>query len=97
MIKIAVVNESSVLTDTEVAAAVVGLHKQVTKDLHNTWGISAGVYFYTQAQVIPPSYWEVHILDNSDQAGALGYHDLTANGLPLSKVFTQTDAKYGLS
>ena len=29
-------------------------------------------------------------LDNSDQAGALAYHDLTNEGLPLSKVFVKT-------
>ena len=35
------------------------------------------------------------ILDDSDQAGALGYHDLTSEALPLDKVFAGTDLKYG--
>ena len=35
------------------------------------------------------------ILDDSDQAGALGYHDLTPDGLPIGKVFAATDLKYG--
>jgi len=34
------------------------------------------------------------ILDDSDQAGALGYHDLTREGLPLGKVFAATDLKF---
>jgi hypothetical protein len=34
-----------------------------------------------------PDGWWLVFLDNSDQAGALAYHDLTNEGLPLSKVF----------
>jgi hypothetical protein len=32
------------------------------------------------------SWWLV-MLDDSDQAGALGYHDLTSDGLPLGNIF----------
>ena len=35
------------------------------------------------------------VLDNSDQAGALGYHDMTPDGLPLGKVFAATDLQFG--
>jgi len=35
------------------------------------------------------------VLDNSDQAGALGYHDLTPNGLPMGKIFAGSDLQYG--
>jgi hypothetical protein len=35
------------------------------------------------------------VLDNSDQAGALGYHDVTDQGLPLGKVFAGTDLQSG--
>jgi hypothetical protein len=34
--------------------------------------------------------WAVVFLDNADQAGALAYHDLTPDGLPISKVFVKT-------
>jgi len=37
------------------------------------------------------------ILDDSDQAGALGYHDLTSDGLPIGKVFAASDLKAGTS
>ncbi|MDG6997273.1 MAG: hypothetical protein JRN52_15250 [Nitrososphaerota archaeon] len=37
------------------------------------------------------------IFDDTDQAGALGYHDLTVNGMPLAKVFAESDIKNGLS
>jgi hypothetical protein len=39
----------------------------------------------------PPSgSWWLVFLDNSDQANALAYHDLTNEGLPISKVFVKT-------
>src|SRR5215510_1155644 len=34
--------------------------------------------------------WAVVFLDDADQPGALAYHDLTPEGLPLSKVFVRT-------
>ena len=36
-------------------------------------------------------------MDDSDQAGALGYHDLTSAGLPMGKVFARTDLQNNLS
>ena len=34
--------------------------------------------------------WALVFLDDADVQGALGYHDLTPDGLPLSKVFVKT-------
>jgi hypothetical protein len=34
--------------------------------------------------------WALALLDDADVANALGYHDLTPDGLPLSKVFVRT-------
>ena len=39
--------------------------------------------------------WAVVFLDNADQPGALAYHDLTPDGLPLSKVFVRTTIQNG--
>jgi hypothetical protein len=39
--------------------------------------------------------WAVVFLDNADQPGALAYHDLTPQGLPLSKVFVRTTINNG--
>ncbi len=44
-----------------------------------------------------PAAWQLVFLDNSDQADALGYHDLTAEGLPLGKVFVKTTMQAGLN
>jgi hypothetical protein len=39
--------------------------------------------------------WAIVFLDDADQPGALAYHDLTPDGLPLSKVFVRTTLQAG--
>jgi len=39
--------------------------------------------------------WAMVFLDDADVANALGYHDLTPDGLPLSKVFVKTTLTVG--
>ncbi len=45
----------------------------------------------------PTGNWWLVLLDDSDQANALGYHDLTTEGLPIGKVFAGSDLKAGTS
>lgn len=95
-IKIAVQNQFVGLTDQQVQAVVDALQIQVHKHFAPAWGIDAEITFYPKG-ALPRGAWQLIILDNSDQAGALGYHDLTSEGLPLGKVFAGTDLKYGTS
>ena len=44
---------------------------------------------------IPAGNWGMAFLDNADVADALGYHDLTPDGLPLSKIFVETTISDG--
>lgn len=37
-----------------------------------------------------PGAWALVFLESADVQGALGYHDLTPDGLPLSKIFVKT-------
>ncbi|HEY8694274.1 MAG TPA: hypothetical protein VIR57_16215 [Chloroflexota bacterium] len=93
-IEIAVVNATSddfVLTDAQAQAAVSPLQKQVHNDFAPAWGIDADLTFVPRGQSPPPGSWWLSLLDTSDQANALGYHDLTSEGLPMGKVFVQTD------
>lgn len=94
---IAVINESTVLTDAQVQAALPALQHQVTYHFAPHWNQYGNLHFFSKGAVLPSTYAQMAILDNSDQAGALGYHDKTAAGLPVGKVFAATDAKYGLS
>ncbi len=94
-IQISVINASTVLTDNEINPVVATLQKQVTNDFRPAWGVDAELTFIPTGTTPPTGTWWLTILDDSDQAGALGYHDLTPDGLPVGKVFAGTDLKYG--
>ena len=93
--QISVINESTVLTDAEVTPVVIALQQQVTNDFRPVWGIDAELKMIPQGTPATPGTWWLVILDDSDQAGALGYHDLTPDGLPMGKVFAGSDLKAG--
>lgn len=93
---VAIVNDrSSGVPDGEVNAIVAALAVQLRRDFGPAWHTSAHLRFVGQGHKPPAGAWTIAILDTSDQAGALGYHDLTPEGLPLGKVFAGTDRLYG--
>ena len=96
MIKIAVLNESTVVKDADVQAAVNALQVQVNRDFLPAWDRAAQLNFHP-SKVPPSDVWQLVVLDDSDQADALGYHEMTASGLPLGKVFAASDIQAGTS
>jgi hypothetical protein len=96
-IKVAVINQSKSLSNDDVKQAVPALQAQVHHDFAPVWGIDAELTFVPSNSEPPAGSWWLVIFDNSDQPGALGYHDLTSEGLPLGKVFAGTDMQYGLN
>jgi hypothetical protein len=44
---------------------------------------------------IPKDAWQFILVDDADQAGALGYHDLTKNGQPVAFIFVRTTIQAG--
>jgi hypothetical protein len=94
---IAFVNESTIATDDELNSIVGALQIQVSRDFAQTWGKDADLVFSGRPANAPKGAWIMAILDDSDQAAALGYHDITSNGQPLGKVFAKTDKQFGLS
>lgn len=95
LINISVMNASTVLQDSDVQPVVDALQKQVDNDFGPAWGVEASLNFVPQGSSPAAGSWQLVILDDSDQAGALGYHDLTSEGLPLGKVFAASDLKFG--
>jgi hypothetical protein len=96
MTDIAIINESTVATDGEVAAAVGAIGVQIARDYAPAYGVGASLHFYAKGNKgLPAGMWWLAVLDNSDQANALGYHDLTSAGLPLGKVFAVADRQAG--
>jgi hypothetical protein len=96
-ITISVINASTVVNDAEVETVTRALQQQVSRDFAPIWGVDATLRFTGKGAKPTPGSWWLTILDNTDQAGALGYHDLTSEGLPIGKVFAGTDKQYGLS
>ena len=92
---VAIINGSTVLTDDEVMAAVPALQTQVHRDFAPAWGVDAKIVGVPSGKKPPAGSWWLAILDDSDQAGALGYHDVTDQGLPLGKVFAGSDKQHG--
>ena len=96
-IQISVINESTVLTDADITPVLAALQKQVTNDFRPVWGVDAELTMVAKTSQPPTGSWWLVILDDSDQAGALGYHDLTSDGMPLGKVFAASDLKANTS
>lgn len=94
---IAIVNNSTVLQDAEIAKAVAALQIQVDRDFEPIWELGANLGFVAKGQAVPAGAWVIYLMDHSDQQGALGYHDITNGGLPVGKVFAGDDKKYNLS
>jgi hypothetical protein len=94
---IAIMNFSTVLSDSEVQTAIAALQVQIDRDFRPLWGLPANLLFVSNIKRPPINAWVVQVLDSSDVTGALGYHDMTNAGLPVGKVFAKDDKKYGLS
>ncbi len=95
MIQIAVINVSTVVADLDLKRMVDAVQVQIGRDWTPVWGIPAQLNLLSHGQQPPANYWWLGIFDNADQAGALGYHDLTTTGLPIGKVFAKTTLDAG--
>lgn len=95
MRQVYVTNESSVLSDSQVQAALAALQTQVNRDFAPAWGITCQLNFAGKS---PPLGVEViHVLDDTDQADALGYHATDQSDNPVGFVFARTAQQYGES
>lgn len=95
--KVAVANRSTVLPDDQVKMIVAALQVQVDRDFQPAWQIDCLVSLFAKGEPVPPDWWQLVFADDSDQAGALGYHELTPAGQPVGFVFAKTDRDYGVA
>lgn len=90
MIQIAIINESSAISDDEVQRYVPALQKQWTNDLKPIWGLDDATFaFAPKGEPPSPNALWVVFLDDPGQADQLAYHDLTNDGLPIAKVLVK--------
>jgi hypothetical protein len=87
---IAVINRSSVVADSDAAKFAAAAEVQANRDFAPLWGVGATVTFVPKGQDPPPGSWWLVLLDDSDQAGAGGYHETTDQDQPIGKVFCKT-------
>lgn len=94
LVTIAVMNKAK----TELGFKLPDMTKALQKcyDLHflPVWGYPVRLYTTHKAK---PSDWQLVFFDDADSAGDLGYHRLTKNGRPISKVFVKTTLDAGES
>ena len=69
---------------------VAAMQKFLDEHFVPIWGYPAKLQLYPDLKSIPADQWPFLFIDDADTAGALGYHDLTKNGQPVSKVFVKT-------
>jgi len=91
MLQIAVINESAAIADVPIQDMIPAFSTQWNTDLNAAWGVGAAQFIFSPKSATPGTgAWWVVFLDDSDQADALAYHDLTNEGLPISKIFVKT-------
>jgi hypothetical protein len=85
-ISIRVTNEAKTPLGVDLDALIAALNIQVANHFAPFWGVTASV----NLGIAGPGEWSLVLLDNADQADALGYHDLTDDGQPRGKMFVAT-------
>jgi hypothetical protein len=89
---IACINRSTIYSADDMGKLVPALRKFLDDCFVPIWGTPASL---TLASGDVPGAWSLVMLDDADAADALGYHDLTKDGLPISKVFIKTTLAAG--
>jgi len=95
MIEIAVKNLSTSVSDTDMKLMLVALQEQISIDFKSVYGIDATLHWFEKGAKVPTGFWQFTAFENADQAGILGFHDKTLQGLPFGKAFLGTTLKYG--
>lgn len=60
------------------------------------YGVQVSVTAVEHAFLVNRHQWPLLLLAHPDQAGALGYHDVTGSGAPVMKIFPALDAEDGV-
>ena len=85
--RIACFDRATVPLGVDLDALIAAMQAFVDHDVAPVWGTPAKLM---KSSDFLPGKWAMVFLDDADQPGALAYHDLTPDGLPLAKVFVKT-------
>jgi len=85
---IIVINKAKTPLGVDLDALIAACQKQIAQFV-SIWGTGCDATLRKDVGFVK-GCWAIVLTDTADQAGALGYHDLTPDGLPLSHVFVKT-------
>lgn len=93
-VTIACINKATVDLGVSFDKLTAALQKCFDEYFLPVWGYPVKLYNTAAAK---PTDWQFIYFDNADVANALGYHDLTHKGQPVSKIFVKTTLGDGQS
>jgi hypothetical protein len=89
---IACFNKATVPLGVDLSALIAAMQAYIDQHVVPVWNTPAKL---TKTTGFVKNAWAMVFLDNADQPGALAYHDLTPDGLPIAKVFVKTTLANG--
>jgi len=93
---LAVLNQSTQITAEDVQTAVRTCASQMKLHVAPYWDmVPPSIVYYADEKLIPPGADILILFDSSDQAGALGYHRVTPEGLPYGRAFVSPVLNHG--
>jgi hypothetical protein len=90
--RIACFNQATTPLGIDLDSLISAMQAYVDQHVAPVWGTPAKLF---KSANFVKGCWAIVFLEDADQPGALAYHDLTPEGLPLSKVFVRTTIKNG--
>jgi len=90
--KIAVFNKATTPLGVDLNKLIAAMQIYIDKFIVPVWATPAKL---VKSTGFIKGAWAMVFLDDADTEGALAYHDLTPDGLPISKVFVRTTLKNG--
>lgn len=88
---IAIVNEATEDLGYDLDVMIAALQSALDNHFSPVWGTPARLVKVKNKKEIPAGAWQFFFQDDSDEEGALGYHDLMKKaGVPITFVFVKT-------
>lgn len=87
---IAIVNDATTALGYDLTKLVAAMQTALDRYFVPVWGTPARLQIFPNRKSIPKGAWPFVFLDHADVDNALGYHDLTKTGVPVTFVFVKT-------
>ncbi len=90
--RIACIQKTNLPLGVDFNRLMIVLQKFIDSVFAPIWGVPAKLI---KSDTFIPKAWAIVFLDKADVSNALGYHHLTPEGLPLSKIFVESTLRAG--